>query len=332
MKQKIDDKNIAQIVKYLSNEMNTSEKEQFNLWLAASESHMKELERAQKIWDIASTEYHDDSITDKAWKNLHRRIHKADYSGFMHNRHFIKLNLKVAATVLILTGLGLTLFYLVHLQYAYKEITTLTDKILKPVILPDGTKVFLNSGTKIKFPATFDYGRKVELSGEAFFNVTHNEKSPFVIQTLNTQIVVVGTSFNVSANKDSVEVVVESGIVQVTSRKLKKEISLAKGNSGKYIANTNQLVKSAEADINSYAWKTNVITFNNVDLNYVSKTLNKLFHKPIYFENDRLKLLKLNATYKDLDLEGIFRALKATHCLNIKDKDGGYQISGPGCN
>ncbi len=331
MKEQPDDNNLALIVKFLSNELDSDEVLEFDRWIRESENHQQELEKAKKIWDMAASESQNDEYTDKAWKRLHQRIHEVDGTGFSRRRQYISFSWKIAASVLVLLGLGFMLYFMVHVQSDTREITTLTDKILKPVILPDGTRVYLNSGTKIRYSSEFKNHRKVQLSGEAFFNVTHDTNHPFTVQTSNAQIIVVGTSFNVSASTDSVEVVVESGIVKLSSRNINNEISLTKGNSGKYIANINQLIKTSEADINSLAWKTNVITFNNVDLNYVSKTLVRLYHKPIYFENDKLKFLKLNATYKDLDLEGIFRALRTTHCLDIKEKDGAYHISGTGC-
>ena len=330
MKEQIDDTIVTLIVKYLGKELDRSEEEQFNQWLFSSENHQKELEKAQKIWNMASSESQREYNTDNAWKKLNRRMHQMDTPTLIRHKQFISLTLKIAATLLILIGLVIV-FYWTHLHSDYKEVTALTDKTLKPLVLPDGTRVFLNTGASIKYPVKFSTVRKIELTGEAFFNVTHNEHSPFVIQTLNAQIKVLGTSFNVDAKTDSVEVVVESGIVELTSRKTNKNIRLTNGNAGIYFANSNKLVKTAGADMNAFAWKTNVITFNNVDLNYVSKTLNKLFHVSISFENDKLKALKLNATYKDLDLDGIFKALKATHCLTIKKKEVGYCIAGPGC-
>lgn len=330
MKENIDDTILTLIVKHLGNELDDSEKEQFNRWLTASENHQKELDNAQKIWDMASPESPVDFNTEFAWKNLNQRMLRMDSQTIQQHKPFISWALQIAASIVILIGFGVT-YYWLHHNSNYKEINAFTNKIIEPVVLPDGTKVFLNTGAKIKYPVTFQKYRKVELTGEAFFNVTHNENSPFVIQTSNAQIKVLGTSFNVCESQDSVQVVVESGVVELTSRKTNKNIRLMKGNSGICFASTNKLVKTISADINSYAWKTNVITFNNVDLNYVSKTLSKLFHKPIRFENEQLKLLKLNATYKDLDLESIFKALKATHCLQINKREDGYYISGSGC-
>lgn len=331
MKEQKDDITMTLIAKYLGNELTDSEKELFELWLNASPDNRKELEKARTIWSMASTNEAEDFDTESAWNKMNHRIHKQPVELKIGRKSMLIPFIKIAATILLIIGVSFSLrWYYINSKY---EQVVAYQKILEPVILPDGTKVFLNSGAKIKYPKVFGSIRKIELTGEAFFNVTRNEKSPFVIQTVNAQIKVLGTSFNVSAYQetDSVQVVVESGTVELASRNSVENIRLTKGNSGVFYSKSKKLVKSTTSDINAYSWKTNIITFKNADLNYVSKTLSKTFSTKISIDNDQLKTYKLNAVYDNLKLEDIFKALKTTHCLDAKKTSEGYLIFGPAC-
>src|SRR5690606_4086352 len=71
------------------------------------------------------------------------------------------------------------------------------------VVLPDGSKVWLNNASRITFPTRFDkYERKVSIEGEVYFEVAHNRKKPFKVLSDNQEIEVLGTKFNVNAYKD----------------------------------------------------------------------------------------------------------------------------------
>jgi ferric-dicitrate binding protein FerR (iron transport regulator) len=329
MKENLEDKDWSLLARHLGKELSDEEKQQLDHWLEESEINRKELAYAEKIWDSSNIEDNNSFDTDKGWHTMKKRIHNGSDKKRLLNPQFIK----IAASILILLSVGLFLYWITG-PAQYVKITAENQKILSPVVLPDGTKVCLNIGATLKYPKTFKKDtRTVELTGEAFFDVTHDASHPFIIQTAKAKIKVLGTSFNVAAYQasDSVQVVVETGTVELSSKINNNPIRLTKGSTGVYYASNNKLLKSDKSDINTTSWKTNVIIFKNVDLLYVTKTLHKLFSESFHFENEKLKNCRVNSDFKDANIDSILKTIKIVNKVNIEKTNNGYIISGPGC-
>lgn len=332
MKEEINDMKLTLIAKHLSNELNGAEKVQFSLWLEESSENRKELVNAIKIWQISDVQSSDFFNTDNGWNKMNHRMH-ANKQVVRPIKKILSIWMKVAASLIILIGITFAIQKIVGTK-SYTEIVANNQKMISPIILPDGSKVFLNAGSTLKYPKAFSTKtRLVELTGEAFFEVTRNEKTPFIIQTFKARIKVLGTSFNVADYRetDSVQVVVETGTVELSSKTDNELIRLTHGNTGVYYSKANKLVKSKVSDVNAIAWKTNIIVFHDANLTYVAKTLNKLFGLSISIDDVNLKKCRLNADFKNQDLEHILEAIKTTLNLDVKKADNGYIISGPGC-
>jgi ferric-dicitrate binding protein FerR (iron transport regulator) len=334
MKEPAEDINWALIAKHLGKELDDKEKDEFAKWMKESGANGRELENAEKVWQISSMKETQLFDTENGWSKMKNRIHPVKDFRHSINRHIIITSLKVAASLLILISLTFTAYWIIG-KTGHIQVTAENEKLLEPVVLPDGSQVYLNAGTTIRYPKTFSGDtRKVELVGEAFFKVTRNPNQPFIIQTPQAQVKVLGTSFDVKACKksDRVSVVVETGTVELSSRDGSEIIQLTRGNTGVYYLNSKKLEMAKTSDVNAFAWKTNEIVFKNSSLEYVSKTLENVFSKTIILNNTKLKSCPLNANFKNRDLESILEVIKGTYYnLNIKKTDRGYIISGPGC-
>ncbi len=332
MKEETNDMKLTLIAKHLSNELNEFEQQQFSLWLEESAENRKELVNAEKIWQNADFNNADLFNTDNGWNKMNHRMHN-NTMAISPNKKIFSIWMKVAASLIILIGITFVIQKIVGTK-SYTEIVANNHKMISPIILPDGSKVFLNAGSTLKYPKLFSAKtRLVELTGEAFFEVTRNEKTPFIIQTLKARVKVLGTSFNVAAYQetDSVQVVVETGTVELSSKTDNDIIRLIHGNTGVYYSKANKFVKSEASDVNAIAWKTNIIVFHDANLTYVAKTLNKVFGLSISIDDGNLKKCRLNADFKNQDLEHILEAIKTTLNLDVKKANNGYIISGPGC-
>ena len=127
---------------------------------------------------------------------------------------------RIAAGLIIFLTTGLLTWFFIYRSQPYETVTTQTHE-LKEISLPDGSKVWLNSVSRISVPSEFNgNNREVSLEeGEAFFKVTKDPKHPFIVHTKHVNVRVLGTSFNVRAYQQThqITVSVETGKVNVST-------------------------------------------------------------------------------------------------------------------
>lgn len=138
------------------------------------------------------------------------------------------------------------------------------------LILADGTKIWLNSGSSLTYPTQFDTdSRRVSIDGEAYFEVAHDLKTPFIVLAENTQIKVLGTEFNIATNikSDDIFTTLVSGSVEVNTNN--KNIILAPGMQSASNKSSGSL-KSYAVDVRQVlAWKEGYFRFHDDDIETV---------------------------------------------------------------
>jgi transmembrane sensor len=231
---------------------------------------------------------------DKAWKKLYSRLSE---NGLitekpLFRRSFVRTAyFRIAAVVLLLLGIGSVLVYLNDKGVLSRNTivaTTDNQKNLQ-VILPDGSNIFLNRNTWLSYRKNFSrHGRNVALSGEAFFEITPDEKNPFIIDAGKARIKVLGTSFNVkTSNTDSeVEVFVKTGKVMISDEEGKENLILDPGYVGKMDSGSSE--KSLNNDPNYMAWNTGVLIYDGQTLDVVFRDLKKVYNMDIVVSNPKI--------------------------------------------
>jgi ferric-dicitrate binding protein FerR (iron transport regulator) len=205
------------------------------------------------------------------------------------------------------------------------------------IILTDGTTVWLNAASKIRFPEKFNLQeRKIFLEGEAYFDVAHDEKSPFIIETKTTTTTVLGTSFNIkSYEKEPVQVTVASGKVKVNADGNafdSKELVVVQNEQITFVPESGEFVKKS-VNIDSFlSWKEDVIRFENTKLSEVVKTLERWYDKKITIANEQLNDCVLIAEYKNEKLYNVLQSLKFSLGIDFEVLEDEIIISGEGCN
>lgn len=153
------------------------------------------------------------------------------------------------------------------------------------LVLPDGTKVWLNAASYIKFPTTFTGDkRNIELKGEAYFEVAQNAKQPFEVSVSGMQVQVLGTSFNVNAYDDesNIKTSLIDGKVKVLNQN--SASILDPGHEAVMNKNTND-IKVAAADVeDAIAWKNNVFSFQNADIPTIMRQIARWYDVEISYE------------------------------------------------
>ena len=160
-------------------------------------------------------------------------------------------------------------------------------------LLPDSTTVFLNAGSRLRFPDRFVPGseRIVYLSGEAYFDVKRDPRSPFLVCLEHSAVKVTGTSFNVKAYSDDTNetTTLISGTVSMGIGTTEQWIVLKPGEQGYYDA-TLKTLSQQTVDVNYYtAWKDGVFAFYRQPLEEVMKTLGRWYLFDTHYQNEALK-------------------------------------------
>ena len=190
------------------------------------------------------------------------------------------------------------------------------------IILEDGTHVWLNSGSSLRFPNAFSGSeRRVYLAGEAYFEVSYDAAKPFVVETDKQTLRVLGTEFNLYAypGQEPVYTTLVSGSVSVTANDSGGETVLAPGQQAKLIpgAASHSVTEIDTAEIS--AWRNGMFAFNNNTLSVVMRKLARWYDFEYIFEDMRAADLEVmgNIPVYD-DLHSVMEVLNASGLTEIK--------------
>lgn len=321
-------------VKYLSGELSESAKSQFLLGVQSDPEKQKILEEYRKVWESVDKNPEVPVYNlDAEWNLLEGKLAESEAVRTTSARSVGFYLYRIAAVLLI----GLILsggFYLANRGIttellAMKESTGMIE-------LPDGTKVTLNSGSKIRYDKRENQNeRRVSLSGEAFFEVVRDTLRPFVIDAGGTRVEVLGTSFNVNAyrNNDKVEITVASGLVAFSSKDAEDELILLKaGNTAVYDRNRSELKLQATANPNAFSWKTREIFFENTPLIEAIRLINKVYSSNLVLVNPDLNECAITVSFKNQSLDAVMNVLQSTLDLSFEKHGDRVEIEGPGCS
>lgn len=182
--------------------------------------------------------------------------------------------------------------------------------------LADGTKVWLNSGSELQFPTRFAGDkREVTLKGEAFFEVTKNEKQPFRVNANDLKVEVLGTSFNVVSFDDDnqSEVVLVTGKVALSSEngQIRTEYgTMHSGQRAVYIKEQ-QKISTEEVKVDKYiAWREGRLIFRDDSMEEVVKRLSRWFNVEITINDPEIKNYIYKATFQNENLVQVLNLLK----------------------
>lgn len=196
------------------------------------------------------------------------------------------------------------------------------------VVLADGTKVWLNSASRLIYPQSFmGKERRVVLSGEAFFDVTHDAERPFVVETSRMNVKVLGTRFNVNDYDDNEEVstTLVNGSVEIVSGD-QQAFRLVPGEQA--YGKENELEKR-EVNVRLYtSWIDGKFLFNNTELEEIAKQISRWYDVEIFFSSESVKKVRFTgAIVKFKPLEDLVRMIESTSQVRFSVKGRTIVIS-----
>ncbi len=330
------------LLKYITGEADDAEKKEIERLLKTDAEARKEAEKLRIIWENASKSKTVPVDTEKAWAHVRQRINAEQNARPASNKQTItrkkRMRWRTLSQIAAAVVMGLILSYIAYNQYIKTENVPLLAEIsthqIKHLTLADGSKITLNKNSKLTYPEKFTgTSREVTLEGEAFFEIQHLERQPFIVRASNTEIKVLGTKFNVSTRKiDSVEVAVESGKVAfyVPDKSANSEVILTKGEKGIYAQKSRQITEFQGHSMNDTAWKTRLLRFEDTPISEVIRHLNQFYNTHI-LATENLRNCRLTAKFSNKSLDEVLETLGFMFEVKIEKSDQYIKLVGGNC-
>lgn len=221
--------------------------------------------------------------------------------------------LRIAAAFAGVILLSVVAFLFIN-KAGTKEIAFQSLQQVMTDTLPDASVVTLNKHSTLIYPKKFKgKTRTVSLKGEAFFSITPNKAQPFIIVVNEIKVKVIGTSFNIRETDSTTEIIVETGIVQVT--KNKETIELNPGEKISVAKQSSHLAKEKALDKLYNYYRSKEFVCDNTPLWKLVEVLNEAYDTKIIIRNKHLKDLLLTTTFYNEPLDKILLIIAET--LNI---------------
>ena len=316
------DKNIPWevIIRKFKCEISEKEQAELDVWLADVENHAR-FQSWQSLWlSIMEENMRYVSNVDALWKRMEERMRKAEPRMFKLSLRSFRLYIAAVAVLffLLFSFAGYMTAEWYKASDAVLAYSSLNGK--SRICLPDSTFVWLNAGSTLEyFVSRWTKERNVRLDGEAYFEVTHNEDKPFVVQTNKCNVEVLGTKFNVEAYSDSEDFCTSlmEGSVRVSDKGNPSETVLLSPNHMVSLEN-GQLSTSPILDFDVFRWKEGLICFRNMNFEQLMLRFEKCYGVRIVVENKHLVNYICSGKFRISD--GIDNALR------ILQKDAKYSF------
>lgn len=302
---------------YFQGNLNQKDLQDLEDWKNASSENQKIFEDSQKAWEGL------EQLRLMKKYDAGKAIHKVEQkiNSRKNSQNLIEIFRKVAA-VLILPLIIATIwmaFEKTTPESEYREWHTLKTPagMRSEFILPDSTKVYLNSETSLTYPLAFDNDkREVRLIGEAYFEVAENKKVPFVVDAGTIDIEVTGTEFKASnyQHENLLEVVLVSGEVNLYEGNYTEDKNmltpLVPGERFRF-DQENKTMNIKNVDVEKYlAWKDGILMFRDDSMEEVVQRMNRWFNVEIQLTGPDLTDYVYTATFEDESLMQILELLK----------------------
>jgi len=196
--------------------------------------------------------------------------------------------------------------------------------------LPDGTTGWLNSNSSIKYNGNFNADRQIALKGEAFFDVYKDKKRPFIVNTPEINVKVLGTKFNIASyeNERNVEVVLEEGKLIFNGKEMDRSFTMNPNDLvifDKTLKNYSTEVVQPQKYI---SWTEGKLVFRNDPLDVIARRLERWYNIDVEVNVNYYEDIRLRATFIDENLEEVLNLLKRSLPVDYKIEYGNIQTNG----
>lgn len=200
----------------------------------------------------------------------------------------------------------------------YNTISTPNGQ-LSQISLPDGTKVWLNAESSLKYPIAFNEEKRVvELTGEGYFEVAKNKEKPFIVRAKDTEVKVLGTKFNVSAyaNDNFTKTTLAEGLVSISREKSSK--LLRPNQQALTLENQKDIAISNVDTEEALAWKSGYFMFNNMDIKTVMTMISRWYNIDVEYQGSIENEVFIGTVARFDHLEKLLSTIELTGKVHFK--------------
>lgn len=279
------------LIRLFSGESNPEEKKAIADWLEQSADNKSLYNDLREIWLSSGIQSNADEYDlERAIFRFRAKVNNGRKNAVLNIN--LRPVTRYAAIFLLALSLPLSYYLGIHYSSSNDSLTTITcaygDK--SAIVLPDSSHVYLNSGSKLTFNSNFRNGRKVELQGEAYFEVTKDRDHPFQVKTTDVDIEVLGTKFNLKAYSEekTISTTLVEGSVKISSKYQQKIMVPDEKVTFDKESRKMTVKRISDASIDT-GWKDGRFVFRNETLAELKPRLERWFDVDIVFGDEQVK-------------------------------------------
>lgn len=272
----------------------------------------------KRKWEIASNSSIPTDLKERMFRKIQSRIESVAVEKKDVGRFSLRNIMRYAAIGLLVICAGLGGHLLTRYSRSVgveKDYLVFAAKGQKAsVVLPDGSKVWLNSDSEIKYTNLYGDGERIiSLDGEAYFEVAKDSLNRFVVQAGDLAVEALGTSFNVKAYEEDNQAVVTLFQGKVKTSVGRDEAFLLPDQAVTYLKNKGQLKKSTLNDAyRACLWRNNELAFNDEALSEIAVLLNRMYNIQVVFKSEKVKALRFTGVITNNSLDNIIELISLT--------------------
>lgn len=313
------------IASYLSGGLDKESLDELEKWIAASPEHKDYFMQMQEIWFSAVNNATNVYDKDKAFSNFKTRVEATKTIGESKKVYPMKLFLRYAAVIAVVVLFSALSFWRggESMKSSFAQVVVEAPIGSRSKLsLPDGTIVWLNAGSKMSYSQGFGVEeRNVELEGEGYFDVVHNEDIPFYVKTKDLQVRVVGTKFNCRDYPMDNEAVVslEEGKVALKNMLLDDEVVLEPDERVRLNKADGEMIVEKVVASNALQWTMGYLFFDEEVLPDIAKELERSYNVKITIA-DSLKDFRFYGNFirQEQSIQEVLDALSSTGKIHYK--------------
>ena len=251
----------------------------------------------------------------------------------IHNRRRYRLYMRIAAVFIGLLAIGSAIiFFDTAKGVEWKTISSAKGE-LKNIVLADGTKILLAPASQLHYPVSFTSDkREVDLDGEAYFEVKHDNEHQFIVHTINADIEVLGTIFNVKAYSDSYSssTVLVNGKVKLqfkdSNRERGDDCVLFPSQKAVYDRRNEKFSVHKVNLKHELAWRDRRLSFKNDNFTDVMKSIERFYNVNIIFQSNKFPAKRFTGEFKEESLNDVLEIYKEWTKFHYKIEDDNVYI------